>query len=579
MRAVRLLAGDRFSSNAANKKRYINLISLWYKIVQRNLISQNPRVTLSTFDLQQKPAVMAAERWLNQELIRMNFAHTMKRIVGDGLLSMGIAKVCLATPEDAAVSGWGLQAGHPYISRVDQDDFVMDHRARESGECQFMGCRYRVPYEIVKNNSRYNKKARDRMTVSEQMQYNHHGDERIGQISRENYGYEEDLYDMVELWEFYLPLEKKIVIVTEDDMAGPTSAWEGNEPLALYEGPWLGPDEGPYPLLEYEHIPGQLFAKGPVQDVINLDEGANEGYRKLMRQAARLKTMSLCRADSPGDGKAITEAMDGQMVPVQDPNAVVEMTTGGPHPGLFQWTREVIGEFMRQGGNLLTMGGLASQAGTLGQEELLAQQSNGQIASMQDVTLAFVSKCADRMLWYYWYHPSLKMEAMELDPTLPDVQYQQEVFPHNAPAQMMNARGVVMPTLRRTGDKPQIKIDPYSMRHKTPQQRAKDLVAFLTGIYVPLAPVFQAQGIALDLNALTGMIGKYSDTPDLQSIFTIQEPPQGDVNAPAQGPGKPPKTEREYTRRSIGGESSQAQDMETDNELSSMAAMEGSESY
>jgi hypothetical protein len=263
---------------------------------------------------------------------------------------------------------------------------------------------------------------------------------------------------------------------------------------------------------------------------------------------------------------------------VLDPQGVIELTTGGPHAGLFQWTKEVVNEFMRQGGNLLTMGGLASQAGTLGQEELLAQQSNGQIAAMQEVTLSFVSKCADSMLWYYWHHPSLQMEAPIFDPRLPDVRYPRTVMPGSAPPMMPNERGVMMPTLRRTGDKPLVKIDPYSMRHKTPQQRAKDLTGFLTGIYVPLAQLFQAQGIMLDLNAFTGMFAEYIDAPDLQSIFTMGQPPQGDANTSPAGPSKPPSTERVQTRRSIGGASSQAQEMEMDNEVSAMAAMENGNS-
>lgn len=581
MRAVRALAGDRYSANSASKKRYINLISLYVNIVSRNLISKNPRVMLSTFERDQKSAVSAAEMWLNQEFVRMNFAGTMSRIVLDALLSIGIAKISLATPEDAAIQGWGLRAGSPFITRVDLDDFVFDHRARDFEEVRFIGHRYRAPLAIVRDNPHFDKKARARLKASDQISYNREGDERIGEIGRDYHGYDEDLEDMIDLWEIYLPAHKCVKTFTEDDLTGPSSAWEGSQPIALRTQDWIGPDTGPYPLLMLQQVPGNIFPKGPVQDLINLDEAANESYRKLMRQAARLKSVSVGRRDNPEDAKSMQEAADGDFKLISDPQAVQEVVMGGPHAGLFQWAREVISRFMEQGGNLMTMGGLAPQASTLGQEELLAQQSNGQVASMQDLTTAFVAKCADNMLWYNWHDPRLVMKTKLNDPRLPDVDYTRMVHPWTASEQMQDPRtGQMQKVMRRTGEKPDLKIDPYSMRHQTPQQRARDLTQFLTQLYVPLAQLFQQQGIVLDLHAYTGMIGKYIDAPDLLSIFTVQAPEQSAGNSPAEdGPRKPPSTERTYTRRSLGGESSQAQNMEMDNAISESAAMAGQEGY
>lgn len=575
VRGVRHLAGNRYSRNAARKVTYINLISLYVNIVSRNLISKNPRVSLSTFDKSNKPSVDAAESWINQELVRMDFASTMQRIVLDALFSVGIGKVCLATPEDAAVSGWGLQAGRPYISRVDLDDFVFDVRARDFSECTFLGHRYRAPLDVVRENPHFNKKARDRLKPSQEIQYNREGDERIFSIGRDFLGYDEDLYDMVDLWEFYLPREKLIKTFTEDDLSGPSSAWDGGEPIALGEKPWIGHDSGPYPILAFGIVPGNIFPKGPVLDLIDLHEGHNESYRKLMRQAANLKVVTACSRNNPEDGEALRTAKDQDSVPLFDPKAVSQVVQGGPHAGLWQWARSVSEDFMRMGGNLLTMGGLAPQAGTLGQEELLAQQSNGQVASMQDATAAFVTKCADCMLWYQWHDPELVMRAKMNDPNLPDLDTVREVHPWTAPSHLPDPRtGQMRPTMRRTASKPDIKIDPYSMRHATPQQKAKDLMSFLTQLYVPLAQLFQQQGIALDLNAFTGIFAKLIDSPDLQSVFSVQTPPPGTGNSPAgdSGPRNPSSTSREYVRKDVGRGGAREDGMKMDNALAAMAA-------
>lgn len=568
MRAVRHRAGDRYSLNSDLKRTYVQLIGLYESIVGRNLISQNPRVMFSTFDKSQKAAVDAAETWMNQELVRQNFANTMQRIVLDALYWMGIAKCCLATPGDAANLGWGLKAGQPYLTRVDPDDFVCDHRARDFEEVQYIGHRYRMRMDIAKNFEHFDKKARDRLDVSKQISYNREGDERIGEIGRDFHGYEEDLYDMVDLWELYLPQERCVVTITENDLSGPSSAWEGGTPVCLRTQDWIGSEEGPYPILALQPLPGNLFPKGPIQDLVNLHESANEGYRKLYRQFARLKKNTVCDRSNPEDGDAMKNARDGDTVPLHNPKGIMDLVQGGGDAGLFNWVRENITRFMEQAGNLATMGGLAPQAGTLGQEELLSQQSNGQVAAMQDATMSFVTKCADSMLWYFWHDPKLIMRALVQDPRLPDVHLVREVHPWTAPAQAMQ-NGQVRDLMRRMGTKPELKIDPYSMRHTTPKQRVADLMQFIQGVYIPLAQMFQQQGHTLDLDELLLFFGKNTDAPDLQRIVKIITPPPAvPGNSPADTGPKPPETTRNYVRHS-NSNSAQKQNMEQDNALAS----------
>lgn len=571
VRVTRQLAGDRYSSNAANKRIYVNLLSLYVKILVRNLISQNPRCMLSTFDDKQRASVSAAESWLNEELVRQDFASKMKRLVLDGLITMGIAKVSLATPADAAMTGWEQKAGFPCISQILLDDFVIDHRARCFEEISFIGHRYRAPMAVVMENPHFSKKAKDKLKPRDQISWNREGDERISEIGRDHQGYDEDLEDMVELWEFYLPRHKKIVTITEDDMSGPGSVWEGGEPIALGEQAWIGPSCGPYHLLAYEIIPGNLFPKGPLQDVVNLHEGANEGYRKLMRQAANFKKVTAGLRDNPEDAKTMQDANDATFVLLSQLQNIREIVTGGQDPNLYLWVKENIGRFMEQAGNLATMGGLAPQAHTLGQEELLSQQSNGQLAGMQDITHKFVSDIADAMLWYFWHDPRLVMRSKLNDPRLPDVNMVRQVFP----AGHFDPRA-----LKRDGEKPELKIDPYTLRASTPQQRFKDLVSVVTQLYMPMAQMFERRGITLDPEKLLAIAARSLDQPDLPSVLTITEPPVGNTgNSPSgeggsEGGGVPPPP-REYIRRSLGGNSKAAEEGDMMNGMSAAAASNG----
>lgn len=563
MRGVRALAGSRYSNNASSKKVFVNLISLFCKIVGRSLFTNNPRVMLSTFDRGQKAAVAAAETWMNQELVRQDFAGEMKRLVMDGLFNIGIGYVALATPEDAAQSGWLEQAGKPLFTRIDLDDYVFDYRARDFRGMQFEGHRFRAILDMAKDNPRFNKKARERLQPSNNIAYDRHGEERIGNIGRGDETYYEDLQEMTELWQIYTPHDRMIRTYAESDLTGAGSAWEGGKPVALEEKRWIGHERGPYPKLAFEILPGNIFPKGPILDLLDLHDVANEGYRKLVRQAARLKKLNLYGRANAADADEMRKSNDGDWVAMQDPNSVKEMTQGGADAGLLQIILEFVKRFMEQGGNLMTMGGLAPQAGTLGQENLLAEQSNGQVAAMQDTTVSFVSDCCDRMLWYFWHDPRNVMEAPVQDQGLPDVNHVRKVHPwdHQNPND-----------LRRSGKKPELKIDPYSMRHTTPQQRIKDILSVVQGVFMPMAQLFAQQGKQLDLEALLEILGKNMDLPELASIITlgdVQAEPDGNSD-PDQGSTAPPQ-QTEHIRRDT-GPTQRAEEMHKDNQISKMAA-------
>lgn len=556
-RCVRHLAGDRYSSNAASRKTYINLIGLFVNIVGRQLISQNPRFMLSTRDQSQRPVVDACETWINDELVRTNFADTFKRIVYDAMFSIGIPKIALATPAESETMAWGVDAGMPFISQVSLDDFVYDYRARNFDEVRFIGHRYRMPKEMAMDNPRFNKKARENLDTSTNIAYSREGSERTSSIGHgHNYGYDEDLVDMVDLWELYLPQERVVKTFTENDLTGPSSAWEGNKPVPLGEQRWIGPDSGPYPILGFFFLPDNIFPIGPVLPLVNLHEHANINFRKLARQAERLKKNTVCDSSDPQFGSALTKAFDGQAVPTNGVSTVQEIVQGGPDPNLTQWNRIVTDAFMLHGGNLLTMGGLAPQAGTLGQEELLAQQSNGQVASMYDSAAACACKCADSMLWYYWNHPTLRMQTTYTK--IPGRELERTIQPWSHPDP---------DSLRRTGPKPSVKIDFYSMRRSSPQQHVKDIMGFIREL-IPIMPILVQQGKVPNIDALVEIVSKRIDVPDLARLFNTQEPMASDENSPA---GRPTPTQQTVRRFASSG-SAREQNMEQDNAIAMMAA-------
>lgn len=568
--AARALAGSRYSEDGAKKKTYLNLISLYVNIVSRSLISKSPRVLLRTFLRDQQPSVNAMQEWLNHEIERSSIAEQFKRVVIDALFSVGIMKVGIATPADAAVANWNLHAGDPYMRRIDLEDLVWDTNARDFSELAYIGHRIHVPKAIIESSKLYNKKAREKLATSENSRYNRTGEAKTSAIGRNEYAADSELEDMVDLWEVYVPQHRCIYTLADDDIGGASVSRDGPDVVALREMDWIGPDTGPYHILSFGIVPGNLFPKAPVQDVIDLHEAANNVYRKLVRQAHDQKEILLSMG-SADDVDRIQKTPDGGAAMCESPDKTKVQKYGGPDQGLFLFIRELIERFSFMAGNLVVMGGLASQAGTAKQEELLASQSSGQVASMQDSTLEFVSECMRSLGWFWWHHPQKMMQYEHTLPGLPDIGITRRLYPNRDTPELMGMFGLspkeAMNANKRTApwDALHLKVDPYSMRHTTPQQRANDLTAFITQIYAPLAQVAAQQGVALDMPEFIRVLSEYRDMPEMQNILTVQEPAE-DMGGGGQGSSHqrmmPPETTRNYVRKSEASSKGQDAQME-----------------
>ena len=100
------------------------------------------------------------------------------------------------------------------------------------------------------------------------------------------------------------------------------------------------------------------------------------------------------------------------------------------------------------------------------------------------------------------------------------------------------------------------------------QQVVKDLLSIVESVYTPMAQLFAQQGKMLDLDALLQILSKNMSLPELQEIVTMGAPIEPGAGGGAAGGQQPPK-ETVHTRRSIGGASKQAQEMEQNNMLES----------
>jgi hypothetical protein len=535
--AVSRFVGTNWSDDAAIKAQPVNLISLFVEVVARQLIPKNPRFDISTFQRENKPAVGTMKQWVNQKIEDIDLAQTLRRARVDGLFSLGIIKVALSTPADAGRFTWKMNAGEPFAEVVDLDDFFYQTRSRDFNQAGYMGHFYTVPLDIIRDDSRNYSKARKDLIPSDPKQTNYDGDDRIDVLGGVPTTIDSsDFEDMIDLCEVYVARHKLVYTFTRDQVEAASMRGDADgklEPLRVQN--WIGPDKGPYHILGDMVVPGNAMPKAKVMDLIELHDSANDAMRKLMGQAKRLKSV-LATQGQDEDVERARKEEDGGVFRSSGPNLPKETTYGGPKQELMVASQLFQEQFSKHAGNLETMGGLSPQAGTLGQERLLAENSNRAIADLQGNTITFVQEVGKALCWYWWNDP-FKVMRVKL-PVSQGIEIERRLTPQKR--------------AQTKWEDLNIKINPFSMQAQTPSSKLQFIIETVTKLALPMMPILQKDNISMDASRLFELIGELGDSPELLEIFTVRESPaqQTESETSGEAPPMPQETTRNYNRTS-----------------------------
>lgn len=534
LNAVREFAASSLPAETQPGPTPINLLGSYVRIVLRSLVSHEPRVMVNTFRKEFKPLASAMESWANKELERMGMADTLTRWALDALFGVGIMKVCLAHPGDAACYKWNLSAGQPYATTVDLDDYVCSMNVHDFRQLDFAGHRFRMPAYVIRESRLYNwSKSRGELPVSPPGQFNAEGDERIGVLGRGYQGSEDELDEMVDCWEIYVPSRRLVLTYVADQLGG---GLEDEQPIRTQE--WLGPDYGPYHYLAFGKVPGNLMPAPPIPDLMPLHKLANNLYTKLAQQAERQKTNTFVRGVASEDGNVVMEGNDGEILKVENPEGITQVSMGGPHAANLQFLMDAVQRFSWLAGNLDAMGGLSPQAKTATQDKMLEANSTKTVQDMQQAVLAGVRGVYKALFWYFHKHPQKEMKTVYQLPGLPEFQLPRRVTP--AMRQQVPFEDL------------ELLVDPYSMPQSSPEQQLQVMNTVIQNVVLPLMPLLQQQGVYFDVNAYLAAVAKFGNLAVMTDFVKITEPPTADAGAAGGGerPGMAPNTRREYVRES-----------------------------
>jgi hypothetical protein len=532
---IRQFVGGAWSDGGAPDRVPVNFLEMALNIYRRQVAARAPRVMVRSKDGDNISFADDLEIALNIAIEDIKFDETMRRWVLEAMFGMGVLKVGLAPSDQREIMGFTHDPGQPFADVVDFEDFVFDITAKRWDQVQFCGNRYALPLEAVQDLKMFPKKD---LSKYERRTTNEQGDQKISNMVDDGGSYGEESYmDLVELWDIWLPYEGVVATFQTD----PNGGLEDREPLRVVE--WDGPEGGPYHLLSFGDVPGQIMPLPPAALMIDLHELGNRVFRKLARQADRQKTITLVASANQDDGRRITNANDGDAVAVDRPEATKDVRYGGvDQAGLafFQQLRQLTSYF---GGNLETLGGLNNATNTASQEQLVKSQATMRIADMQERATAASTDVIKAIAFYMWNDP---------------------IRAYRIPKKIPNSDMTIMAEMKpekRNGEFPDyaIEIVPFSMQSRTPSERLQSAMQVMQTYIVPMSALLQQRGLVPNIEAFLKMSAELSGTPEIMDLVMKVPPQELMQGPPAPGGGAggagPANTTRNYVRSDRGGDS------------------------
>lgn len=508
-KAVQQYVGFHYSSNGAPDKVPLNVIELSINTYMQLLAARPPKAMVTT---QQKPLKAFAndkEAVLNRQIQQLKLIRPIRRGIRNALFSMGV--VCVGQARTGSER-------ELYVDDVNISDWVHDMRSTRYESSPYSGHRYQMDLDEARDNPRFDKKVREKLAADPLRKNNEGGDERLDAVSQSELSTGDDYKDQVDLWQVWLRKEKKLVTIPEG----------GGKPLEVRD--WKGPDCGPYHMLGFAEVPGQVMPLSPVMNMLDLHMPINELLRKVIRKAVNLKDVGVTR--DPGGAQKIINAGDMEVVS-GDPDSIKFLRANGADPTTIAAILQLRELWDWGNGNMSMLAGLGPQSSTVGQDQIIQSSASMRISEMQSRVAEWVKDIIEALAWYVWHEPSQEFIASRPDSRFRDIQIPVRIRPGYRPGKF---------------DLYDFDIQPYSMRDRTPEQQLSTVIQFVTQVYMPLMQLSQQQGAVLDVPELFRLFGQLTGMTQLEEIIRFSTPSEKDVQSPETPPPNPLKPNGNYTR-------------------------------
>ena len=487
--ALKSYVGYHYSEEGSAVKIPVNMLRMALSIYTRALAARTPRALISARNSQLRSKAADLEIAVNMIPDEIKLGRTLRELVMEAMFSIGVVKVGLAT----AGRVYGIDYGKPFVDVVSIDDFFVDMSARKWEQAQFLGNDYWLTEDQIKDSDWFDRQAKSAVQEAEESEapMGEHGESRAESLSIS--GTMETYKKRVWLRDAWLPYEGQFITYTV----------RGKKLVKSIN--WRGPEHGPYYVLGYDDVPGNLMPLPSVALWRDLHELSNTLFRKLGRQADAQKT-ALGFSDEES-AISFKGASDGEGIRYSGARPE-KLEAGGVDArtlAFFLQCKELHTYFA---GNLDALGGLAPQAETLGQDKLLTESAGAQLRDMQSRTIEAVREIFRALAWYEWHDPILSRTLKKSAPGMSSLSVDVEWNPDARMASFSEF---------------DLDIDPYSMLDDSPGLKLQRLGLIMQQYILPLMPMIQQQGGQVDVQAILDMVAKYADFEELEKLVVFPQ--------------------------------------------------------
>jgi hypothetical protein len=522
--------GSWYAESGAENKTLVNLINQTARIYVVALAANNPQVLVSTSRTDEIAFARRFEVNLNKLISDMTLDKTFRAIVMDAFFCLGCGVVMMRDTDtrfhgllESEEDVW-LDPGEPWLNRVSLDDLILDMPAKELTKMRYCGHRYRADYEKVMDEPGYSKKVKDKLKPTTR---SHHDSTGAARDIASEWGSAEDddLKDMIWLMDVWIAENNSIATMACDQ--------EDLEPLIERE--WTGSQAGPYKFLSLGETPDNVIPTSPAINLKGMHDLQNRLHRRMEEDSDAHRVVNVYPPNMADDANRLRTAERNSWQRGTSPEQIKQFEMGGVDQRDMALAVFLQGEYDRFAGNLQAMGGLGSQASTVGQEELIHGQLSKNVADMRMAVVNFASECIldlGRLMW--------EDQTLELHTSMP------------VGNSGINVTSDWTPDYRLGNfEDYDFRVEPYSMVFKTPQQHLQEYFQVLREI-APLWPMFQASGASLNVQVLVKEMARLMNKPEIEQLITFATPTdmlgsdQNTVRSPAH-------TVRENVRKNVSG--------------------------
>lgn len=518
--AIREYVGSHYAEGGTDEKVPVGFLKLAIDIYVRLLAPQAPRALITTKQYGLKPTAADLELAVNEIPEEIHLADTMRRLVTEALFSVGILKIGLHTVGEVL----GHKYGESFVDVITLDDFFLDMAAKRFDQIQFCGNDYWPLYEDACEDLGCD---RDEIQADDHALQGEDGVPQAGSISIDTNA--QEFKKRLWLRDTWLPKERLFL----------THAVTTKKLLRTIE--WEGPETGPYPILGYSVVPGNLLPLAPVSMWRDLNELANALFRKLGKQADAEKTVQGFPGGNEEAVLAFQAATDGDGILYSGGKPEL-LKAGGINNSTLMFFLQCRDLYSYFAGNLDSLGGLAPMTETVGQDKLLNEAAGAQLRDMAGKTIDLMREVFRSLAWYEWHDP---VKSRVLEKKLPGAD-----------------TSILVDWNRETRqgdfDVYDLDIDVFSMQDNSPSLRLRKLGMILQQYVFPLMPAIQEQGGQLDVQKILKDVSKYADAPEVSEWITFVQDVESQKGGQPRAPmnttrtsvrvGKPGMTEQGKNR-------------------------------